>query len=171
VTLEVRKAVVADAPAIAGVQSDAWRKAYAGLLPDGFVAEHADHGRRTADWSARLARTRTPQRTFVAVADEAVAGFVSLGAWRGEPVPNPGMGELYALYVRPTYWRRGIGTALVNIGAQVQREDGFLRVRLWVIEGNDRALGFYRRHGWLDEGHRRLMDGTERSEQLLVRTL
>jgi len=169
-TPEVREAVVADAPAIAVVQSDAWRKAYVGLLPDGF-AEHADPGRRATDWSARLAHARSPQRTFVAVVDEAVAGFVSLGVWRGDPVPDPGTGELYALYVRSTYWRRGIGTALVDIGAQVQREDGFLRVRLWVVDGNDRALGFYRRHGWLDDGHRRLVDGTERSEQLLVRTL
>lgn len=165
----MRGAVVADALALATVQSAAWREAYADLFPPDFLAAHTDTGQRAIEWGARLAQATRPQRTFVAVLGGTVAGFVSVGVWRGELIPDAVMGEVYALYVDPARWRRGVGTTLIGRAEEALREDGLSRVRLWVVHGNTRALRFYRHHGWYEDGRWRPVKATGRYEQLLVR--
>jgi len=48
------------------------------------------------------------------------------------------------LYVRPGYWRRGIGTALLQKAKEL-RPDG---LRLWCFQVNARARAFYEAHGF-----------------------
>jgi len=48
------------------------------------------------------------------------------------------------LYVRPGYWRRGIGTTLIRHAKQL-RPDG---LRLWCFQVNARARAFYAAHGF-----------------------
>ena len=54
--------------------------------------------------------------------------------------------ELYALYVRAAYWGTGVGYALFEIAV------GDRAAYLWVLAGNDRAIGFYQRQGFRLDG-------------------
>ena len=61
-----------------------------------------------------------------------------------------GDAELDGLFVEPTYWRHGIGRALVDAG----RAHGYARTdaaSLWVT-ANTRALGFYGSCGFVTVG-------------------
>jgi GNAT superfamily N-acetyltransferase len=54
--------------------------------------------------------------------------------------------ELEAIYTRRAFWRTGLGTRLLDVA--VGKQPAFL----WVFEGNEQALGFYRRHGFAPDG-------------------
>ena len=64
-----------------------------------------------------------------------------------------GVGELYAIYVRPDSWGTGAGLVLMDTGV------GWLAERwdeavLWVAEENPRARRFYELYGWTAEATR-----------------
>lgn len=140
----VRAATAADADAIGRVQVETWRAAYRGLMPDEAIARF-DVAARQRLWRDALARERRPgSATFVAELDGEVVGFADVGACRDEE----DAGELYAIYLLPSCWDRGIGRALLERAEESLRSSGFARAILWVMEGNERGERFYRAGGW-----------------------
>ncbi|NBH05151.1 GNAT family N-acetyltransferase [Amycolatopsis sp. SID8362] len=129
----IRRATVADAPAIGEVHVASWRAAYAGLLPDGFLAG-LSAGDQAATWAERLA---AGGRLLVVEEAGTVVGFAAFA-------PD----QLYALYLLPRCWGRGLGRALHD---RVLGELSGNAV-LWVLATNERAKAFYVRHGWRADG-------------------
>jgi N-acetylglutamate synthase-like GNAT family acetyltransferase len=76
-----------------------------------------------------------------------VVGFVGVGPGRDSAAAAQA-GELYAIYLRPDQWGRGIGAQLHSATIQRLSTLGLTQVTLWVLEGNERAIGFYHRNGW-----------------------
>jgi GNAT superfamily N-acetyltransferase len=62
---------------------------------------------------------------------------------------DDGDAELDGLFVEPTYWRHGIGRALVEQAERIARADG--AANLWVT-ANTSALGFYDSCGFVTVG-------------------
>ena len=85
----------------------------------------------------------TGGRTVVAESAGQVLGFAV--ALRRED----GDAELDGLFVEPTYWRHGIGRALVEQAERIAIADG--AANLWVT-ANTRALGFYESCGFVTVG-------------------
>ena len=146
----VRHATSADADAIGRVQVETWRTAYADLLPQETI-ESFDVGARQAMWRDGLGRTPRPgSATFVALVEDEVVGFATVGASHSED----GAGEIYAIYVDPEHWGHGAGRALIERSETSLRESGFANALLWVIDGNERAERFYRAAGWKRDGEK-----------------
>jgi GNAT superfamily N-acetyltransferase len=146
----VRSAHESDADAIGRIQVESWKAAYAGLLPDETIAAF-DVAARQQMWREGLARVPRPgSATFVAVADEHVIGFATVGASHSEHEA----GELYAIYVHPASWGNGAGRLLIGRAEQSLRDSGFRHALLWVLTGNDRAERFYRAAGWARDGEK-----------------
>jgi GNAT superfamily N-acetyltransferase len=167
---DLRDATHADAHAIAGVLVRSWRAAYRGLLPDDVLAGLSVPDREQF-WSDVLT-TRPPHTDMVVAAiGGAIVGFAATGpplvpADRADPT----LGDLYALYLAPDVWRRGIGTQLHAAALDRLRSRGFTHAGLWVLDTNERALRFYLRHGWTDTGRSQLdrgPGGTELHERRL----
>jgi GNAT superfamily N-acetyltransferase len=138
----IRPATAEDASAIAHVQIDSWRRAYAHLFGERELAAIA-LDERTAFWQAFP--------PVVAVVDDTVAGFVAVGPAGDDDAD----GELYAIYVRPDQWGTGIGRALMEAGEDRLRELGHTTAVLWVFEDNPRARRFYEAAGWKADGQRK----------------
>jgi GNAT superfamily N-acetyltransferase len=148
----VRPAVAGDADAIGRVQVETWRAAYRGLMSDEVVAQFNVEAQQRL-WSERLARQPRPgSATFVAELDGEIVGFASIGRSRDDEAENEG--ELYAIYVHPSCWDRGIGRALIERAEESMRAFGFERAVLWVLEGNERGERFYRAAGWECDGRK-----------------
>jgi GNAT superfamily N-acetyltransferase len=62
------------------------------------------------------------------------------------------VGELYAIYVDPSWWGRGVGRALIGEARRLLVERGHAEAVLWVLAGNSRAEGFYLSDGWRPDG-------------------
>lgn len=84
-------------------------------------------------------------RTLVAEVDGQVVGMAVYGTHDDELV-------LWKLYVLPEHHSRGIGHLLLEAALDRGRELGHRRMAVAVVEGNDRALRFYERHGFVHVG-------------------
>jgi len=91
-----------------------------------------------------------------------VAGFAWLGPAREDGPDQQDLGELYAIYVRPDAWGRGLGRALLAETMRRLRSDGFRGAILWVLEDNPRTRLFYEQAGWR-------FDGGVKEEEILAR--
>jgi ribosomal protein S18 acetylase RimI-like enzyme len=172
--VELRDATPADAHAIADVLVRSWRAAYRGLLPDDVLAGLSVSDRERF-WSDALTARPPHTRAVVATIAGAIVGFAATGpplvpADHGDPT----LGDLYALYLAPDVWHRGIGTQLHAAALDRLRSCGFTHAGLWVLDTNERALRFYHRQGWTDTGRSQLdrgPGGIELPERRLHRDL
>jgi len=104
--------------------------------------------RREATWRESLGR-QSPH-LLVARSGDKVVGFVSFGASRDEGAQQD-CAEVWAFYVSPAVWFRGVGKMLWSQASRGMIADGFRRASLWVIAGNERAIRFYRGVGFEPE--------------------
>jgi GNAT superfamily N-acetyltransferase len=144
----VRRAHPADARGIAEVKVESWRAAYVGVMPQS-VLEAMDVDVHEQLWRTFVARDTLA--VFVAERDDRIIGFANVGPCRDEP----GIGELYAIYVRPDAWGTGAGRAMMKTAAEWLGER-WPEAVLWVAEENPRARRFYERCGWTVDGGRKV---------------
>ncbi|HET9655869.1 MAG TPA: GNAT family N-acetyltransferase, partial [Kineosporiaceae bacterium] len=150
VEVRVRRAVPADAAAIAGVHVRTWQRAYRGLLPQHFL-DGLDPVRRVEVWAQILVGASWPARgTLVAEDGGRVIGFAAICPSRDGD--GHGTGELAAIYVDPACWGTGAGRALMDAAVTALAGAGFAEATLWVLAANVRARRFYTAAGWLTDG-------------------
>ncbi len=152
-TPTVRAALPVDADAIATAHVAAWREAYRGLLPEAVLAG-LSVASRSEQWRQTLTRTPATHSVFVAESDtDGIVGFISGGPRRTQGLA--GDAEVYALYVRASAQRQGLGRHLMRALATTLRERGLHSLGLWVLRENATARGFYARLGGKPGGERR----------------
>lgn len=141
--VRIRPADAADLPAVSRVHATTWRAAYAGVVPDSYLAD------LSPDVSLARRRQRYPDypvlphgEELVAEVDGGVVGFVSVGRVRDDGMPA-GTGEVWALYVLPEHQGGGVGSALLAAGIARLRALGFGTVVLWVLTLNASARAYY----------------------------
>ena len=153
----IRNAAVDDAEAIAAVHTASLQASYRPLIPDRIahlVLDPPEVAPRVPGWRRCLERPRV-STTLVACEDDAVVGFSTL---RSTPGGNTGgaTGEIWALFVQPSHWRRGIGRLLCERSLADARARGFSGVDLWELESNERARRFFRSMGFRADGETRI---------------
>ena len=136
-----RLARSADAPAIAALHADSWRRSYRGMLPDAFL-DHEVFANRAALWEQRFNDPDEQLVTLTIVAEltREIVGFVHSIAEE-----DPKWGTLLDnLHVRHDTKRLGIGTRLMAETAAWLEERAYTSgLYLWVLENNVPAGRFY----------------------------
>lgn len=74
-----------------------------------------------------------------------------LGRCRDEDLKDS-YGEIWGIYLLPSFWRQGIGKELLNWGVKNLQDQGYDRISLWVLEKNINARKFYERMGFEHDG-------------------
>jgi ribosomal protein S18 acetylase RimI-like enzyme len=133
-SVSTRRATVADVAAVRAVGHAAWPPTYGPLAGDAYVADGL-----ARYWSEEAVRRSVEKnRTYVAERDGAAVGTATVGELDGAPV-------LWKIYVTPDDQGGGVGSALL---AAVLADLPPGRLLLEYVDGNERAAGFYRRHGF-----------------------
>jgi ribosomal protein S18 acetylase RimI-like enzyme len=158
VTIDIRRAEPRDAPAIADVHHEAWRGAYAGIIPH--RALNAMINRRGSEWWANAIR-RAATVLVVEIGGK-VAGYTTVGRNRARELPQ--QGEIYELYLRPEYQGVGLGTRLFAAARQKLADHGLKGMVVWALEDNTNALSFY-----TGAGGRDVAEGVEIFDQKALR--
>lgn len=141
----IRHATVEDAVAIAKIHVRTWQTAYAEIFPAEFLANLSVE-KRTAAWLDLLADNQST--TIVAESDGVIAGWASGGVSRDADAADSS--ELHAIYVLPEYWDKGIGAKLLLAIDAILSQP--LTTTLWVLRDNERALRFYEKFGFIEDG-------------------
>ncbi len=126
----VRKAHSADGPLLAAVRSEATADDQAD--PRSFEALLASH----------------EGLIYVAQAERAVVGFLVLQRQGHSAVPARNSIQLWQVYVSPAFHGTGVATQLMDTAINDARSQGHDLVWLGVSEHNERAMAFYRKHGF-----------------------
>ncbi len=141
--VEIRRAVPDDVEALAHLHLDVWDDAYTGLMPQQILDDRREKvAERVERWRAIVAQEVPP---LVALDPEGPIGFATAGPGRDQDMDLDL--ELWSLYVRAFWWGTGVGYALFREAV------GDQPAYLWVLEGNDRAVHFYERQGFVLDGH------------------
>jgi len=142
--VDIRHARIEDADGIARVWAESWRAAYRGIVPDDYL-----NTIDVAEWAERQRRNMENQSvgSVSLIADDggSTVGWASLGPNRMTDLPYAG--ELYAIYLLPSHWRRGIGRLLMTSTARSSIERGMDSMILWVLSENWPARRFYESMG------------------------
>jgi len=144
---QVRPAEMSDSRAVAEVHAAAARAAYEGLLPEDQLRALAP-STREAKW--REAIEFSEPQVHVAELDGEIVGFVGFDRSRDPKTPST-TGEIWAIYVKPEHWDKGVGVALWDAAREGLEEEGCTIVTIWVPLRNDRALRFHELAGFKRE--------------------
>ena len=148
--MSIRRAVAADAAAIASVSVRGWQVAYRGLLPDAYLDALSIAERRLA-WHHYLVRELPGYRMWVIEEDDAVLGFTRTGP-AADADAGPEVGQVFGLYVDPRHFGTGLGRALLQHALDDLRRRGYREAIVWAFQGNERAARLYRRAGLALDG-------------------
>lgn len=140
-SIDIRRARLQDAPAIAEVHDLAWRNAYRGVLP-GIDLERMVERRGPVWWQRAL---RRKVAIIVLEVDGHVVGYATLGPSRMRSLPH--RGEIYEIYLRPEYQGIGLGRRLFQTARSMLDDMRLKGLAVRALQANDVAMGFYRRLG------------------------
>ena len=120
-----------------------WQETYRGLVGDDYLDEKMTYER------CRAVAHRSTDGVLVAKDGGGnVVGFACCGPYRDDTMEDTG--EVYAIYVLAEHQKRGVGGALMD--EALARLSAYSKVALWVLDTNERAIGFYERCGFRFDG-------------------
>jgi GNAT superfamily N-acetyltransferase len=134
---QVRPAADGDAEQLAVIHAASSHAAYEAVAPAGQQSLPMD--KRRAFW--RDAIEYGEPLLQVALAPQGLVGFVGYDRSR-DPKTKPTTGEIWALYVDPAHWGKGVGLALWDAAREGLVEEGCTEATLWIPLCNERALRF-----------------------------
>ena len=148
--VSIRRAYAADAETIAHIVNSAWRVAYRGIVPQGYLDTLEDVPR-----ASRLSeglRKADGLRYYLLEENGFPVGAASLHPTHDKDLTNTA--EFTFFYFHPRVWRRGYGRQLLDHLKHEAKEQGFGQLCCWVLEENARAIAFYESQGMLRDGAR-----------------
>lgn len=165
----VRPAVAGDARQIFAVHAGAVRAAFEQARLE--APKQPADDKLEAFWREAI-RYSEPQ-VHVALDGNELIGFVGFDRSR-DAKSKPITGELWNLYVLPSYWGRGVGLALWDAAREGLLEEGCTEVTLWVPLGHERAMRFIELAGFkreLSTARTAVISGVKLEEIRLKRSL
>lgn len=144
--IKTRWSTSTDAGSLARIHGDAWRFAYAGLIP-GLTLERMIAARGPHWWRAMH---RAGGRALVHELDGSVVGYASIGPCRSSGFVQAG--EIYELYLDPVCHGAGLGKQLFGEARrrlEARSLDGLI---VWSLALNEIGCRFYRALGGRPEG-------------------
>ncbi len=141
--LQIRMARQEDAAEVARVYIESWHDTYPGVLPTALLRAMTPKG-QTARWQASI-RAQGCEAVLVAESSRyGIVGMTSLGPARDDGLGFDG--EIYALYVDPSFYGRGAGRALLKGAFTILRKNGMSSCVIWAHARNN-ARFFYEAMG------------------------
>ncbi len=108
---------------------------------------------------------RWTENMIVAKDGDRVVGFAGYGASRDDDLD--GAGEVFAIYILPDYYGKGVGYRLMK--EAVARLEDHDRIAVWVLKENERAIRFYERFGYRFDGREETVTlGTPATEVRMI---
>lgn len=181
--ITLRLATPADAAALALVSAATFLEAFTWMLPGADIIAHCARN-LTPEAYAKYLALPTTRITLATVGLDTPVGYAMLSAPDLPSIPTgPGDIELKRIYLFSRFRSRSTpvtnppagcpadvrpGQALMEAAIAEARAMGRTRLLLGTNEGNDRAIGFYRRNGFVDAGRRTFQVGSQQCCDLIL---
>ncbi|NLY46626.1 MAG: GNAT family N-acetyltransferase [Tissierella sp.] len=147
IRIRTRIANVEDATSISTIHAKSWKEAYKGLLPNKYLNEIKDT--RWVDMITKGLIDNT-MKAWIAIIEDEIIACTCIGDSRYKGYEN--QLELISIYVLPEYWNVGAGSLLIDEVLKYAEDNDYVEVGLWVLDGNNQAIRFYEKNGFLSNG-------------------
>jgi GNAT superfamily N-acetyltransferase len=138
----IRPARLDDAEGIARAHTASWRTSYRGILPD-TILERIDVDQRAASWRRVLVDRSIYALVAFDVTHHDIVGLCDAGRSRSDP----GMGEVYRMYLEHHARRHGLGREMFEQVTAWLRARELRSLIIWVLDNNHHARRFYEAMG------------------------
>ena len=153
----IRKVQQGDANALAYIQTESWKAAFAGILDAEMLAKCTDIDRATAMYQ-RLLDENKGNGYLLTVNEKPHC----IAYWDAARDPEfAGKAELICIHSLPDNWHKGFGSQMMDFVLDDIKKDGYSEVVLWVFRDNLRARAFYEAKGFILKGTARPAFDTE----------
>jgi ribosomal protein S18 acetylase RimI-like enzyme len=157
----VRVASATDAECIAALAIQVWLDTYASEGIRKTIAHYVLSEFTTEAFTRAIANPSS--RLLVAEVQDHLVGYTVVNLNTPCPAPGGSSVELATLYVQRHFSGIGIGSSLLSSGRSIAREvTGNASLWLTVNARNERAISFYKRHGFAQVGTTHFEFGNER---------
>jgi ribosomal protein S18 acetylase RimI-like enzyme len=159
---KIRAMTDADTSAVSRLLRESWRRTYGPLIGIETTAQISDEHHAPQRLAAEL--SNDDSLSFVAErADGSIAGYAMAR------MDDAGDVKLERLHVDKSEYGTGLAADLLH--AVLAAHAGIPSIALEVLEGNDRALAFYRKHGFEIVSRQPASHGAEGKFSLIMRKL
>lgn len=135
---QIRAMTEKDVPAVSRLMGESWRRTYGPIIGEAEAIRISGENHSTKSLTADL--SDTDRMSFVAErTDGAIVGYAMAELKDGDVM-------LDRLHVDKSEFGTGVAVDLLH--AVLAAHAGMPSIALEVLEGNDRALAFYRKHGF-----------------------
>jgi len=136
----IREGKPGDAKEISRVHVDSWKFSYRGLVEEEFLKK-LSYEKAVYSWEKIFAKKEPQNFIFVAEAfEKGLVGFTSGGLPRDEELGYEG--EIYSIYVAPSWQGQGIGKSLLNKASSFFAEQEKKSFYLWTF-ASGKSRRFY----------------------------
>ena len=163
--MEIRNAEKGDEEILAWLQTESWKAAFSGILPENELEK-----------ATCLIKVKEMYRNILEQGSVKIkVGFVEgiphcIAGWRQNyNQKGTQTAELICIHSTQAHWGQGFGSQMIKEILQNMKGEGYAEVMLWVFEENSRARRFYERHGFHQNQARKVIHVT--TEVMYSRTL
>jgi len=143
----MRIATFDDVQTISLIHALSWKEAYKNNLSQQFLRS-IQNDRWVPFFTDHIQNQRF--ETALYFADEKATACITYGKSRDESLID--CAEIVSLYVLPEYWSQKQGYELMQFSMKRLKDQGFNQVILWVLKENERAIQFYNKIGFINDG-------------------
>lgn len=144
----IRKVQQGDANALAYIQTESWKAAFAGILDAEILAKCTNIDRATAMYQGLLDENKG--NGYLLTVDGKPHCIAYWDAARDSEFV--GKAELICIHSLPDNWRKGFGSQMMDLVLMDIKKSGYSEVVLWVFRDNLRARAFYEAKGFARKG-------------------
>ena len=147
----VRQAAVDDARGIAMVRVRTWQAAYRNIVSAVYLdaMDIDENVTRAQRW---FETDNDDTRHWVGLDGDDIVGWACTFKQARDTDLDGAIGEVSACYALPRVWGAGVGYQMLSKALECLRDQGAQGAVLWVLEQNERAIGFYERQGFRADG-------------------
>ena len=142
--IRIRQAHLEDATSVAFVHAKSFIAAHQRFMSKKTLSEFTEQ-HFIKRWEKRLLDEK--QTTYIAEMDKKTAGLIT---FRCQPKRNTA--EILFLYIKPAFWRKGIGKRLISFVLKIFHQKNIKKVIIWVLKSNPKSRAFYESIGAVTEG-------------------
>lgn len=153
--MEIRNAEKGDEEILAWVQTESWKAAFSGILPENELEK-----------ATCLIKVKEMYRNILEQGSVKIkVGFVEgiphcIAGWRQNyNQKGTQTAELICIHSMQAHWGQGFGSQMIKEILQNMKGEGYAEVMLWVFEENSRARRFYEKHGFHQNQARKVICG------------
>ena len=146
--MQIFYADIKDCDSLGLIQSESWKEAYKGIVPNSVLKDMTPEN---CSKKFNFLFSNESGKVALIKDENQIRGFICFGPNRDEDL-NSSYGEIWGVYLLPTFWGQGIGTQLSSWAMKELQKMGFHEVSLWVLEENINARKFYKKMGFINDG-------------------